>query len=509
MELVERPLRSLRAISAALLLTLVAALMVPLDQQHTSWLQLAADALPAGARILERLPVAGAVVVTGPAAPDAAVDAGVHLRWESLGAVDPGSDMRLDSGVASTRAPQAWEDSAAGKRAVVALIDTGVAAVPALDGAVAGEIDFSGTGGGDGYGHGTFVASLIAGRGPIARGVAPSAGILSLKVAGPDGTTSLGSVLSALQWLDGPGRAAGIRVAALALAVEPDTDAARLLDRAIERLAADGVLVVTASGNDGPGALTSPATSPGSVSVGATDDQGTPARGDDVLAAFSASGVDRDGVAQPDVHASGVGNVGSLPPDSVIARDNPAAVLGDGLFRGSGTSMSTALAAGVAALASSARPDLDGDALTDALLAAGGQLDAVDTVAAALAADRGKDHGKGNGRGKGDGWSHGQGNGHKDEFASPQAVRWAAVRWAAVRWTAVRWTGDHWGDENWELSRWGAVRWAGDGWVGGEWNGDDFGAVRWAAVRWAAVRWTAVRWAGDGWAGGGWPMAGS
>ncbi|MDQ3528696.1 MAG: S8 family serine peptidase [Actinomycetota bacterium] len=513
MELIARPLRPLQALCAALLLTLVATLLVPLESPRVSWLQLATDPLPVGAVIAERLPVAGAVVVTGAAAPDTALDTDAGLRWESLADVDPDSGLQLDSGVTSTRAPQAWADSFAGKRAVVALIDTGVAAVPALDGAVAGEIDFSGTGGGDGYGHGTFLASLIAGRGSVARGVAPEAGILSLKVAGPDGTTTLGSVLSALQWLDGPGRAAGIRVAALALAVDPNTEAAQLLDRGIERLAADGVLVVTASGNDGPGALASPATSPGSVSVGADDDQGTPARDDDVTAAFSASGLDRDGVAQPDLHASGVRNVGSLPLDSVIARAYPAAVSDDGLFRGSGTSMSTALAAGVAALASSARPDLDGDGLTDALLAAGGQLDAVDTVAAALAADPGKGHGRGRGKGRGDGkdngWGHGKDDGRNDAFASPQAVRWAAVRWAAVRWAAVRWAGNHWGDEDWELAQWGAVRWAGDGWAGGEWNGDDFGAVRWAAVRWTAVRWAAVRWAAVRWAGDSWSLTAS
>ena len=242
MELIARPLRPSPAIAAALMLTLVAALLVPFENQGVTWLQHAGDPVPAGARIIERLSVAGAVVVSGSRAPDTAIDADARLRWESLGgAADPALDAQTDSGVASTRASQAWADSDAGKHAVVALIDTGVAAVPALRDAVAGEIDFSGSGsgsgGGDGYGHGTFLASMIAGRGPVAPGVAPRAGILSLKVAGPDGSTTLGSVLSALQWLDGPGQAAGIRVAALALAVDPDTEAAQLLDRAIERLA--------------------------------------------------------------------------------------------------------------------------------------------------------------------------------------------------------------------------------------------------------------------------------
>src|SRR5665811_29707 len=95
---------------------------------------------------------------------------------------------------------------------------------------------------------------------------------------------------------------------------------------------------------------------------------------------FSGTGVDRAGVAQPDAVAPGVGIVGSLPAGSVVA--NAATPNAAGLYSGSGTSMSTALAAGVAALASSARPDLDGVALDAALRAGGGQLDAPATVAA-------------------------------------------------------------------------------------------------------------------------------
>jgi subtilisin family serine protease len=165
------------------------------------------------------------------------------------------------------------------------------------------------------------MASVIAGRGSVAPGVAPEAGILSLKVSGPDGSTSLGSVLAALEWLHGPGHRAGIRVATLAMAVEPGTEAAVYLDRAVDRVAAAGVLVITASGNDGPDALTSPATATRSFSVGAVDDAGTVERADDVTASFSGSGPDTAGVAQPDASASGVRVTGSLPPgleDSTI-----------------------------------------------------------------------------------------------------------------------------------------------------------------------------------------------
>ena len=311
------------------------------------------------------------------------------LEWQSLDPAATVEGPQLDSAVASTRAEEAWP-ATRGEDAVVALIDTGVAAIPALQGAVAGEIDFSGSGGGDGYGHGTFMASLIAGRGPVAPGVAPAAGVLSLKVADAEGHTDLGTVLGAMEWLAGPGRGLGIKVAVMALGTEPDSAAGEILDIATERLANLGVLVITSSGNAGPGNLTSPATSPATISVGAVDDQGTALRGDDMPTKFSADGPDRTGTDQPDVVASGVRVVGAIGSDSLIAEQNPQAMVADGLFRGSGTSMSTALAGGVAALMADVRPDLGGRELAAALTASH-ELDAPAALAAANALPAGRD----------------------------------------------------------------------------------------------------------------------
>lgn len=476
----------------ALLASLLTAGMPQADWR--TYLLPAGAPLPAGVRVLRALPVVDGVVVSAPTALPGAVSLAEPLHWRSLAPQPDASGVRLDSGVATTRADQAWATTR-GERAVVALVDTGVAPLPVLDGAVAGEIDFSGTGGGDPYGHGTFLASLIAARGPLAPGVAPGTGLLSLKVGGPDGGTSLGAVLAALQWLHGPGRASGIRVATLALGVDPDSDAAAVLDRAVARLARDGVLVVVAAGNDGPGALGSPATAPGSFSLGSVDDQSTPDRSDDVVAGFSATGTDRAGVPQPDAVASGVNVVAWMPQDAVIARTYPQASLGDGLFRGSGTSMSTALAAGVATLASSARPDLDGAALDATLRAAGGELDAPAAVAAALAAPPGDGERGSSGEGAADERGSSEGNrpdnaGRNDDqgAASPNAVHWRAVHWRAVSWRAVSWRGDHWGDSDWALGNWSAVHWRAVHWRG-HWAGEPIADDGFEAVSWRALHW--------------------
>jgi hypothetical protein len=265
------------------------------------------------------------------------------------------------------------------------------------------------------------------------------------------------------------------------MAVEPGTRAARILDQAVQRLAAVDVLVLTAAGNDGSDVLTSPATSRGSFSVGAVDDRATADRSDDVVAAFSGTGVDSRGVAQPDVVASGVAVTGSLPQGSVIASTATAT---DGLYSGTGTSMATAVAAGVAALASSARPDLGGAALDAALRAGGGVLDAPAAVAAALAAPTApgsqadpQRNGGGNGGGKGNG------NGSDGSVASQ------SIRWTSIRWTSIRWTGESWGDNEWGMAVWGSIRWTSQGWQYADVTPQ---TIRWTTIRWTTIRWTAL-----------------
>src|ERR1700737_797408 len=95
-----------------------------------------------------------------------------------------------------------------GHGVAVALVDTGVAQTPALDGRLVRGPDFSGEQDGlDHYGHGTFMAGVIAGDGsgspaggPVHRGIAPGATVVSIKVAGADGSTSFSKVIAGIGW---------------------------------------------------------------------------------------------------------------------------------------------------------------------------------------------------------------------------------------------------------------------------------------------------------------------
>ena len=132
--------------------------------------------------------------------PDAQVsvqsDAGVHRAAHAVGRV-PGRRPGRPS----------WRPQGdTGQGVTVAVLDTGIDSLPDFSGRLIGGVDL--TGGKnpfqDSYGHGTFVAGLIAGNGASSSGQysgeAPGANLVSIKVAGATGLTHLGTLIPGLQW---------------------------------------------------------------------------------------------------------------------------------------------------------------------------------------------------------------------------------------------------------------------------------------------------------------------
>ncbi len=181
----------------------------------------------------------------------------------------------------------------------VALIDSGVLGVAALDGPGklvrgpdfsedAGDADLRGL---DAFGHGSHMAGVIAGDDAKTgyRGIAPGARLVSVKVAGADGITSLVRVLAALDWVRRNRSSNGlhIRVVNLSFGVDARRSYVREpLAYAAEQLWNRGVVVVAAAGNkaDGTGSLDLPAADPFLLAVGATDTQQTETAADDTVA---------------------------------------------------------------------------------------------------------------------------------------------------------------------------------------------------------------------------------
>ncbi|MGZ6825331.1 MAG: S8 family serine peptidase [Mycobacteriales bacterium] len=337
----------------------------------------------------------------------------------------------------------------AGAGVRVAVVDTGVSDTAALDrasGRLVDAADASSVGDGgsvqtggtytDGYGHGTFMASLIAGgRVPgthgQALGVAPAATVLVVRVAKADGSTSLSRVLGGLDWI--ASHASEVDVANLSLSHERPSDSygADPLTDAVEAVHDAGVTVVVSAGNT-PGTVGDPGFDPRVLTVGAADLRGrsvAPFSGSDVVA----------GVQKPDVVASGVQVMGLLPADSVIARAEGTAHLPHGLFRGSGTSEATAVTSGVAALLLAAHPGATPAQVKGSLRCAAQDLGSARLVRTTTALCAGTDGQALDGSGD----TTGETGFDANAWA---ANAWAANAWAANAWAANAWAGDSWGD---------------------------------------------------------------
>src|SRR3954468_8592054 len=262
----------------------------------------------------------------------------------------------------------------------VALIDTGLTALPDIaNSLVSVTPDVLGLGNqsclnlaGDGtcddlYGHGTFMAGIIAGNGSASNGkyvgMAPGAGIISVKVAGATGASDVSTLIAALQWVVQNKALYNIRVLNLSLGTD-STQSYTIdpLDYAVEKAWQAGIVVNVAASNRGPGAgtISDPANDPFVVTVGAIDDKGTTGFGDDVLPNFTGRGPTSDGMAKPDVVAPGAHIVSLAAPGASVTTQFPSTMAAP-YRRGSGTSMSTAVVSGLVAQMLSLQPTLTPD----------------------------------------------------------------------------------------------------------------------------------------------------
>lgn len=142
-----------------------------------------------------------------------------------------------------------------GQGVKVAVIDTGIdLAHPMFQGRLAPSSEWKDFVDGDttpqevagtAYGHGTGVAGLIA-------QVAPKATILPIRVLDADGSTSISSLISAIDWAVQK----GANVINLSIGTDKDSNPLKM---EVEFAASQGIYVVTAVGNDGTGALQYPA----------------------------------------------------------------------------------------------------------------------------------------------------------------------------------------------------------------------------------------------------------
>ncbi|MEU9454885.1 S8 family peptidase [Streptomyces sp. NPDC048277] len=259
----------------------------------------------------------------------------------------------LDKSVPQIGAPAAWAKGYTGKGVKVAVLDTGIdTGHPDLRTQVIAARNFTAARDTtDHFGHGTHVASIIAGTGVKSggtyKGVAPDAKLLNAKVLDDEGGGDDAAILAGMEWA----AAQGADIVNLSLG-GADTPGVDPLEAEVNRLSEQkGILFAIAAGNEGEGGdstLDSPGSAADALTVGAVD-------GSDKLAYFSSRGPSVDGTLKPDVTAPGVSITAAAAKGSVIDKEvgeNPP-----GYLTISGTSMATPHVAGAAALLKQEHPD--------------------------------------------------------------------------------------------------------------------------------------------------------
>lgn len=461
-------------------------------------------------------------------------------------------------------AQAAWAAGYTGAGVDVAVIDTGIAKVPGLDGVgkvVDGpDLSFDATGsttpGVDEFGHGTLMASLIAGKDATATasaagcttclnssgysdttkfvGVAPDARLINVKVGAADGACDVSQVIAAIDWVAQHAHDPGFNIKVLNLSFGTNSTQAYTVDplaQAAEQAWKHGLVVVAAGGNDGSSVtnLADPAYDPYLLAVGGLDTVNTLTKTDDVVASFAQHGTTARpvDVVAPATHVLGL----RVPGSFVDSLSGNTGKVGSRFQRGSGTSEAAAQLSGVAALIAQKYPTATPDTIKALIKstaswygkptltsvtrgsglanAGGGALSAVLSVSVQTATAS-------TGSGTLDGSRGGvylvdNGvalTGQKDIFGQTfNSTTMAASQVSATAWSGGVWNGSRWTGDGWTGSRWTTADWTGNDWAGSRWTGSRWTGMAWDGSRWTGSGWNGSRWTGTSWTGSRWSSA--
>lgn len=289
------------------------------------------------------------------------LDSGIAALW-----LDGKVEAALKDSVPQVNAPEAWAAGYDGTGTTVAVLDTGVDAThPDVKDRITQSRSFvPGEEVDDRNGHGTHVASTVAGSGAAsggaAKGVAPGADLIIGKVLSDGGSGADSGIIEAMEWA----KAEGADVVSMSLGSSIPDDGNDPMAQAVDALSADGgPLFVIAAGNAyGAGTIGSPGSAASALTVAAVDKQ-------DGRADFSSMGpLVRSHGLKPDLSAPGV-DIEAAASQSVPGIE--------GMYQSmSGTSMATPHVAGAAAILKQRHPEWSGQRIKDALMSSSVRLPA-------------------------------------------------------------------------------------------------------------------------------------
>ncbi|MFB7952521.1 MULTISPECIES: S8 family serine peptidase [unclassified Streptomyces] len=282
---------------------------------------------------------------------------GIKKLW-----LDKPVRVALDRSVPQIGAPEAWAAGYDGTGTKVAVLDTGIDPDhPDVAGRVKKAQNFTDDPDTvDHHGHGTHVASTIAGSGAASggrlKGVAPGADLYIGKVLDTAGSGSESGVIGGMEWA----AAQGADVISMSLGGSVPSDGTDPISQAVDQLTeSSGSLFVIAAGNEGPGkgTVSSPGAAEDALTVGAVSKQ-------DQLANFSSRGPVKETFAvKPEITAPGVGIVAARAAGTSMGTPVDA-----DYTSANGTSMATPHVSGAAAILAQRHPDWSADRLKQVLV---------------------------------------------------------------------------------------------------------------------------------------------
>jgi serine protease AprX len=383
----------------------------------------------------------------------------------------------------------------------------------------------------DDAGHGTFVAGLIAGNGTASlpedeggqatrqySGVAPEAGIVSLKVLDSSGSGRESDVIRAIAWAIR--NRARYDIDVLNISLGADVVAPAKYDPmalAVEAAWKSGIVVVAAAGNEGefgPGGILSPANDPYIITVGAMDTTQSADRSQFRICSYSSVGPTLfDEYAKPDVVAPGNRNISLRVPGSFVDTNwpenripvadyvpgAPASAVPE-YFKLSGTSTAAPVVSGIVALMLEDDPELSPDDIklrlmataeplpdTSELQQGAGMVSASAALASSLEAN-------------GPTLSADLGDGTTilpaDRYDEWNDYKWTRYKWTRYKWTRYKWTRYKWTGVDWTRYKWTRYKWTGVDWTRYKWTRYKWTGVDWTRYKWTGVDWTRYKWTG-------------
>ena len=233
----------------------------------------------------------------------------------------------------------------------IAVLDSGVSLHPDIKSQIGGFYDITGkiSAQYDDYGHGTHIGGIIAGNGKLSNGlyegIVPGANLVCVKILEKDGSCTIKNLLKGFEWILRNKEKYNIRLVNISVGLNrgvqsPDREE---IQRLITEMAKSNILVITAAGNDGPAPMTLSGLGESDqvIAVGCYD-YGYRGKNGRCCETYSSRGPSLYSLKKPDIVA----------PGTEIVSCSHRYLKGKSSYycAKSGTSMATAVVAGIAAL---------------------------------------------------------------------------------------------------------------------------------------------------------------